>query len=428
MIGGACAKEGRSPPRLAGVRALIGAQCLGAFNDNVYKTVVSLMAADSDVVGGGGATLLSLSSIAFVAPYILFSGYAGHVADRVDKRSVLVVAKLMEAAAMVLAFVALMAGRLDALIVILLLLSTQATFFSPAKYGILPELLAPCRLSLANGVMEMTRYVAVILGTASGGFVLSLWHGRPERTGALLIGIAGAGLLASLLIGSVPRSGGGRAFRINPWREIAEGMRRVGGDRGLALAVGGITVFEFLCALVMLDMILVAKTQMGLEDLRIGLLGAVVGLGAGIGSVAAGRLSGSRIEPCFAFAGYVGVGAALFALAAAVVSYALTAVTFLALGLFAGMIIVPLNALVQHAAGSDEKGRLIATNNFLNMAGIVAASACLWLLHDIGGVSPILVLILAGLLSLSVAFCAARLAPESTTRALARLLASLRRA
>ncbi len=427
MVGAAFSRHRRPSARLAGVRALVGVQCLGAFNDNVYKTVVSLTAADVDLAGRGGAALLSLSSIAFVAPYILFSGYAGHVADRFDKRSVLIGAKLVETALMALAFMALTAGPIEALVVILFLLSTQATFFSPAKYGILPELLAPSELSRANGLMEMTRYVAVILGTAAGGFLCSIWHGQPGRVGALLIGIAAVGLLASPLIGRAPRPGGARAFRINPWREIAEGMRRLSGDRSLAFAVAGITCFEFLCALVMLDMILVGKAQMGLDDLHIGMLGAAVGLGAGAGSIAAARLSGDGIEPCLAFAGYLGVGAMLFGLAAASTAYALTVVAFLALGLFAGMIIVPLNALVQHAAGTEEKGRLIATNNFLNMAGIVAASACLWLLHDLCGVSPRLILIFAGLLSLSVALYAARRAPEATTRALARLLASLRR-
>src|SRR5262249_43742504 len=147
MTGATFARQRLPSARLAGVRALVGVQCLGAFNDNVYKMVVSLTAADIDLAERSGAALLSLSSIAFVAPYILFSGYAGHVADRFDKRSVLIAAKFAEMALMVLAYMALTGGPIEALVVILFLLSTQATFFSPAKYGILPELLAPAQLS-----------------------------------------------------------------------------------------------------------------------------------------------------------------------------------------------------------------------------------------------------------------------------------------
>jgi len=427
MAGAACFQPRRSPARLAGVRALIGVQCLGAFNDNVYKTVVSLMAADPDAAGHGDAALLSLSSIAFVAPYILFSGYAGHVADRFGKRNVVIATRLAEVAVMLLGLVALATGRIEALVLILFLLSTQAAFFSPAKYGLLPELLAPSALSLANGVMEMTRYVAVILGTAAGGLLLSVWHESPGHIGILLIAIAGTGMLASLLIGRAPRPGTARAFRLNPWREIAEGVRRLPGNRALALGVAGIAVLDFLCALVMLDMILLCKTELGLDDLHIGILGAIVGLGAGIGSLAAARLSGARIEPGLAFAGYIGIGVLLVGLAAASVAYVPTAFVFVGLGFCAGMTVVPLNASVQHAAESDEKGQIIATSNFLSMTGIVVASAVLWFLHDVCGIAPALILVFASVLALAAAVAAARAAPDSTTRALARLLASFRR-
>src|SRR5262249_8948480 len=242
---------------------------------------------------------------------------------------VLIAAKFAEMALMVLAYMALTGGPIEALVVILFLLSTQATFFSPAKYGILPELLAPAQLSRANGLMEMTRDVAVILRTPPGGLLCTIWHGQPARIGALLIAIAAAGMLASPLIGRGPRPSAARSFRINPWREIAEGLRRLSGDRSLAFAVAGIACFDFLCTLVTLDMILVVKGQMELDDLHVGMLGAAAGLGAGAGSIAAARLSGDRIEPCLAFAGYIGVGALLFGLAAASTAYIPTAIVFL---------------------------------------------------------------------------------------------------
>jgi acyl-[acyl-carrier-protein]-phospholipid O-acyltransferase/long-chain-fatty-acid--[acyl-carrier-protein] ligase len=73
------------------------AQFLGAFNDNLYKMVLSLlavhMAAGSDTAG---ATSLSLIGAIFILPFFLFSGYAGHVADVYSKRQVLVAAKILE--------------------------------------------------------------------------------------------------------------------------------------------------------------------------------------------------------------------------------------------------------------------------------------------------------------------------------------------
>jgi acyl-[acyl-carrier-protein]-phospholipid O-acyltransferase/long-chain-fatty-acid--[acyl-carrier-protein] ligase len=414
------ASPGATPRRrrLAGVRALLGVQCLGAFNANLYKTTVSLMAADVAVVGHSGAALLSLSSIVFVVPYLLFSGYAGYLADRFDKRSVVIVGKIAEILVMALALAALSLQSILLLVLTLFLLSSQAAVVSPAKYGLLPETLDPSNLAWANGVMETSRYLAIILGTAAAGFLLSAWRGDPGRIGIVLVGVAAAGVAGSVMIGRRPRPAGGARFQIAPWREIADGVRRLSGDRRLAFAIGGIVCFEFMCALVMLDMVLVGKTQMGLGDAQIGALGMTVGIGAGVGSVAAGILSRGRVEPGLAFAGHVGVGAMLMVLVPATASLAATMSAFLALGLFAGMVIVPLNALLQHASDSQEKGRLIATGNFLGMAGVIAASVCLWVLHDLCGISPRGILIVAGVLVLSTAPVAARWRPECTVRAL----------
>ena len=102
--------------RHRGYIALLAAQILGAFNDNLFKMMVSLLAVGVAVGAGGGGGgsgsggYLSLASAVFILPYLLFSGYAGHVADRFGKKSVLVVAKMVEIAIMGLALVGLMSG------------------------------------------------------------------------------------------------------------------------------------------------------------------------------------------------------------------------------------------------------------------------------------------------------------------------------
>jgi acyl-[acyl-carrier-protein]-phospholipid O-acyltransferase/long-chain-fatty-acid--[acyl-carrier-protein] ligase len=53
-------------------------------------------------------------------------------------------------------------------------------------------------------------------------------------------------------------------------------------------------------------------------------------------------------------------------------------------GFGGGLFAVPLNAFMQERAEPEEKGRIIATNNFVNMVGVILASGVLWLLHDVG--------------------------------------------
>lgn len=415
----------RSPA--ARLRALIFAQALGTFNDNVLKMVVSLIVVDRALGSGGGSATLSLSGAAFVLPYLLFSHCAGQLADRFSKHRVLIVSKLAEVAIVSAAVAAVWLDRIDLMIAALFLMAAQSTFFSPAKYGILPEILAPAELSRANGLIESTRYLALILGTAMGGMLVAAPGHRLTLIGTVLIGTALTGALASLWITRVPPSGAVGRFRLNPWHGIGGEVRRVLANRPVSFAVTGITCLELVGCLVLLDMILVAKTVLGLEDHQVGLLGACVGLDAGLGSYCSGRLSGLRVRPALSFLGAIGVASALMVLSVAVDIHA-TGIAFFAVGLFGGAALVPLYALLQREAGAQEKGQIIATNNFLNMAGVFLASGSLWLLHDLAGLHPQEILLWSGAaLMLLTAIALWRwpdYGPRLSVRAVARLYAS----
>jgi acyl-[acyl-carrier-protein]-phospholipid O-acyltransferase / long-chain-fatty-acid--[acyl-carrier-protein] ligase len=393
-------QSSRSLLRHRGFRALCSAQLLGAFNDNLFKMVVSLFAVDTASHGHTGG-YLSLVGAVFLAPYLLFSGYAGRVADVFEKRRVLVVGKAGEIGIMLLALVALVVGRIELLLAVLFLLAAQATFFSPAKYGVLPEMLPAAALPRANGLLEMSRYVAVILGTALGGVVIAYWGSRSAIIGLLLVAVSAAGFIASLGISAVPRSGADSRFRLNPWSEIAEGLCRFAADRDLIPVVAGISYFEFLGALVLLDTILIAKQVMGADDGWTGLLGAFAGCGISVGAIAAGHLSRGRVEIGLVPFGAVGVALGVAALSATTASYAWTACVLLSMGFAGGFILVPLNAALQKQAGSAERGHLISTNNFLNMAAVLCASGALWLMRDVAGIEPGRILGVVGVATLA---------------------------
>lgn len=407
-------RAGAPALRSRGFRALLRAQWLGAFNDNLLKMVASLLAVGAGLSAGSASGYLSIAGVVLILPYLLFSGYAGYLADVLDKRSVLILAKAFEVLVALLALVALASARLDLLFAALFLMGAQSTFFSPARYGILPEVFHGADLQRANGRMELTRVLAVILGTAAGGAALSAWAQRPEIIGLALVALALAGFLASLGITAVPRSGARKTFRANPWGEIACGMARLAGDRVLRLVVAGITFFEFLAALVLLDLLLVAKEIMHLDDLRTGFLAVFVGLGMGLGSLAAGRLSGARSVTRLVPLGALGVGLSLVALSFSTRSYGQFLAVLPVLGFSGALLLIPLNTLLQRLAGREEKGRVIATNNFINMLGVLAASGGLWLLRDALGVRADGILFLAALAALALAlgiFCASHALP-----------------
>ncbi|MGH8515190.1 MAG: MFS transporter, partial [Gammaproteobacteria bacterium] len=188
--------------RHPGLSAFLWTQFLGALNDNVFKMIVSLLAADLGLRGSGSASL-SLVGAVYILPFFLFSGYAGHLADVFSKRAVLVATKFFEIGAMALGVFAFASGRFEFMLAVLFLMALHSVFFSPAKYGILPEILAEKDLSRANGLLEMSTFLAIILGTSLGSLILAALKDRPEWIGLLLTLIAVIGTLASFGIPKV---------------------------------------------------------------------------------------------------------------------------------------------------------------------------------------------------------------------------------
>src|SRR5206468_3225675 len=187
-------------------------------------------------------------------------------------------------------------------------------------------------------------------------------------------------------------------------------------DRVLWLTVVGISYFWFLGSLLQLVVILFGTQTMGLDGTWVSLLSASAAIGIGAGSLAAGRLSGDKVELGLAPIGAIGMGVFAIALARSGHSFALAAINLTLVGFFGGLFAVPLNALLQQRSGSREKGRLMATNNFLNMVAIMVASGVLWLCTGPLRLSPDRILIVFGVVTLLSSLYVLSVVPEFLVR------------
>src|SRR5580698_3697590 len=220
-------------------QSFLWTQFLAAFNDNVYKMIVSVGAVELAANRLLGARSLALAGAVFVLPFLLFAGYAGQIADRFSKTRVLQSTKAFEIVIMTAGIAALHARSVNMLLVVLFLLAAQANMFSPAKYGILPEMLSEGQISRANGLLEFSTFAAIILGTSGGSFLFARWKDEPLTMGGVLLGLAILGSLTSLFIRRTPASGSRAKFSLNPFREVWAGTVRILGNRPLWLTVAG---------------------------------------------------------------------------------------------------------------------------------------------------------------------------------------------
>jgi len=390
---GATSKDGANESLFCrGYVALMATQFLGTLNDNLFKVVVSLLAVGAVAEQQSGGGVLSLATVMVIFPYLLLSGYAAYLADSRPKRTTIIWTKLAELALTGLILVAFRLDSLSMMIVLLFLIATQSTFFAPLKYGILPDIVSRRTLARANGALELGRYAAIILGTASGGLLLSVKQESYLPVSLALVSVAGLGLLSSLFIPPVKSELRYGRLTLNPWSELVAGLRRLRAAPDLATSAIGLGCFEFTAVLVLLDTLLIGSEVMGLSESAIGGLGATTGLGAGCGCVMAGWLCRERLRPNLVPPAALAIAITLLLLASAPQSYLLTATALFVGGLFGGILFVPLNALLQDRAPGNERGLILATSNWLSMGCVLAAAVLLWVMHDLAAIPAVRIL------------------------------------
>jgi acyl-[acyl-carrier-protein]-phospholipid O-acyltransferase / long-chain-fatty-acid--[acyl-carrier-protein] ligase len=358
-----------------GFWSLIATQFQGAFNENGLKFFVIYLLLAKNPSPAQKDLWILLVGFLFAFPFILFSMAGGFLADRFSKRRVTIWTKIFEICVMIFATVAFTREGVNLAFAAVFLASTQAAIFGPSKYGLLPELLPEERLSWGNGVLELTTFVAIIAGSVGGPFLFQTFQGREVYPGLIFIACSVAGLVTSVTITRVPRGDTAKKFPFNIFSDLWRNLRLTRSDRTLHLAIAGNTYFWFLGALLQFVIVFYGREILRLDETHGSYLQAALAIGIGLGSFAAGNLSGGKIEYGLIPLGAVGMTIFGFAISAHGLTFMNVLLLLAALGFAGGFFIVPINALIQHRPKEHEKGSVIALANFLSFVGVGAASA-----------------------------------------------------
>jgi acyl-[acyl-carrier-protein]-phospholipid O-acyltransferase/long-chain-fatty-acid--[acyl-carrier-protein] ligase len=339
--------------------SLLVTQFLGAFNDNVYKQIVLLLAvpvslaaavattppsgldrgqdraavvavegaegerAEGEGAEGEGAEGAIETEVVeeisndsqgwvtaiFSLPFVLFSGFAGFLSDKFSKRRIIVLAKVAEIAVMLLGLLAFWSYGFSGWIglwFVLLMMGLQSTFFGPGKYGILPELFRKENLPRANGLILMTTFLAIIFGTVIAGkmvdaFVIETNDGMRSASGLwiaslICVAIAVAGTISSMLIRPTRPSTPDAKLTVDDWG-ISKAMRSLLiKDRPLLLALLVSCVFWLVSGITVPVVNRLGLSELKLDKANTSYLVACIGLGIMVGAIAANRLL-KRLSP-----------------------------------------------------------------------------------------------------------------------------------
>ncbi|MBU1172089.1 MAG: MFS transporter [Proteobacteria bacterium] len=416
-------------------------QFAGAFNDNIYKNVLILMIAFQAVqeTKGQSDILINMAAGLFILPFFLFSAFAGQIADKYEKSTVIRVVKLCEILIMACAGVALYFNATAILLVLLFFMGTQSTFFGPVKYSIIPQHLSESEIIGGNALVEMGTFVSILLGTIAGGMLA-----QQDRIWAALVIVITA-ICGWWVSRGIPEAAPASPDLKISWNPVTQSIKTMGfaaKDRTVLLSIMGISWFWFLGASYLTQIPNYTKHVLYGSESVATLLLAMFSIGIGGGSLLCEWLSGKKVE--YGLVPIGSLGLSIFGLDLALAYHASDTgvllgildfiktpgsirvlVDLILIGIFGGLYIVPLFALVQTRSEVEYRSRVIAANNIMNALFMVVAAVSGALLLGVAGLTIPQFFGVLVLMNLVVAVFIYSLVPEFTMRCLIWVLTHL---
>lgn len=406
-------------------------QFLGAFNDNIYKNalVIFITYTLTTSVSIHPEILITIAAGIFVLPFFLFSATAGQLADKYEKATLIRYIKIAEIVLMLLASISFYFHSVFLLVLVLFLVGTQATFFGPLKYSILPDQLPTNELIAANGLLEAGTYFAILAGTIVGGILASL-HAPSLLISIAIVFMAVAGYITSLWILPVKISISNVRITYNIVKETKQIIYSTMQKSELSLAILGISWFWLVGATYLSQFPTYAKIVLGAGSSIVTLFLTFFTLGIGLGSLLCNRLLKGQVHATYV--PLAALGMTLFAIDLVLASghivtkpgHLLTLGQFLShlqnwhvlfdllfLSACGGIYVVPLYAILQYESEPAYRSRVIACNNIINALFMVAA-ACVTSVMLFLHFSVTDVFVLVALANLAVAIYICNLLPD----------------
>ena len=400
-------------------------QFLGAFNDNVFKTALITLVTfrAGELTRMDPRALATLLPGLFILPFFLFSATSGQLADKLEKSAIARAVKVFEICVMCLAAWGFLAASLWQLVGALFLMGVHSTVFGPVKYGYLPQHMRQEELVGANGVIESGTFVAILLGEVIGAWLATAPRGH-WLTSVTVVAVAVLGWWVSRAIPRTPPVDADLKVSWNPVTETWRMLSFAQGNRTVWLSLLGISWFWFYGATLLAQFPTYAKEVLGGDERTFIELLTIFSVGVGAGSLLCEKLSGHRVE--IGLVPFGAIGLTLFGVdlwlassAGAATWHVLADIALL--GLFGGLYIVPLYALIQTRSEKSHQSRVIAANNILNSFFMVISAGATILFFAAGLSIPQLFLVTA-LLNAAVAVFIYTLVPEFLLRFLMWLL------
>lgn len=377
---------------------LFAAMFLGAFNDNFFKSAMVILITYrlADAAGVDERILVTAAAGIFILPFLLFSAFAGQLADKYERSALVQKIKIAEILVMLLAVLGFYRSDITLLMLVLFLMGAQSAFFGPLKYSILPQLLETKELIGANALIETGTFLAILFGTIFGGLFVLRASGL-EIVNILVVLVAVSGWWASRYIPQTNPVCPSLKFRFNLLAETMLAITRLKPKKDIFLAVLSISWFYFVGTTFLSQFPTYAKINIGADEQVATLFLAAFSVGIAAGSLTCnallrGEVSGRFVHIAALGMSFFGVllyiatgntqsvaGGPLMGIGDFISSPRNLAVlaSLVGISFFGGLYIVPLYAIIQTRTPESELAQVVASTNIMDSLFMVLSSAAI---------------------------------------------------
>ncbi len=349
---------------------------LNAFTDLGHKIIIQNTV--FKVYDGSEQIILTaiLNGLMLI-PFILLFSPAGFISDKYKKDKVMQIAAIFAVIITLLITLSYYLGLFWIAFFLTFLLATQSAIYSPAKYGYIKELLGDGNVVIGNGVVQAVTIVAILGGIFAYSIGFESLISNQTNKEMILQDIAPLGfglffgsLLELYLAYHLPTKTiklSEKEFVFSSYfkgKYLQKNIKLIKKNEIVLLSIVGLSIFWAISQVVLAVFPAYIKEHLEITNVVIvqGLMG-ISAIGIIIGSLLASNISKNYIEIGIIPIGSIGIFITLLILPQLNNLY-FCGLDFFFFGIFGGLLIVPLNSLIQYYTSSKRLGVVLSGNNF----------------------------------------------------------------
>ncbi len=331
---------------------------------------------------------ISIINAMIIIPFLLLFTLSGYLSDKYNKKNIMVYGAVSSFLLSVLMIISYMSENFYFAMFSLVLLAVQSAIYSPAKFGLILDIYGKKELAKGNAALQAISIIAILFSIGVASFVFENFYNlnnlqnlssKEELLTAILpltyyiLPVAFLEMVVSFLflrrINTVYVKDENLSLNKDEFfkgKLLVKNIKTIFSHDVIFLSVIGLSVFWGVSQATMAVFPSFVKQYLNITDVFLinGVI-AASGIGIAIGSVLYSRISKHYIEVGTIPLASFGMAFSLY-ISTVVQTPFLLAITFLMFGVFGGMFVVPLNALIQFNAKKKVLGTILAGNNWFH--------------------------------------------------------------